>query len=80
MAHPKFNFKDIATPKSGLQVYTNSYWLCKNGDTTKALFFGDSPQCNANLKICEWTPKHNMYKDFNLQIVFVPVAYVPIRN
>lgn len=32
----KFNFKDISTPKSGLQVYTDSWWLCENGDTTKA--------------------------------------------
>lgn len=79
MKNPKFNFKDIKTPKSGLQVYTDSYWLCENGDTTKALFFGDSPQCNRNKKICESTSDHKMYKEFNLSIVFVPVAYVPIR-
>lgn len=79
MANPKFNFKDIATPKGGWQVYANSYWLCENGKPEKALFFGDSPQCNSNQKICEWTMKHDMYKEFNLQIVFVPIAYVPIR-
>lgn len=77
---PGFNFKDIETPKGGLQVYTNSYWLCENGDTKKALFFNDSPQCNSNKQICEWSFKNKMYQNLNLEIVFVPVAYVPIRN
>lgn len=75
----KFNFKDIETPKAGLQVYADSYWLCENGDPKKALFFGDSPQCNKQKKICEWSFKSKMYQNMNLEIVFVPVAYVPIR-
>lgn len=75
-----FNFKDIETPKSGLQVYTNSWWLCENGDPKRALFFNDSPQCNSQKKICEWSFKHKMYQDKNLEVVFVPVAFVPIRN
>lgn len=79
MRDPKFNFKDICTPKSGLQVYTDSWWMCENGDTKKALFYGNSPQCNKNQKICEYSAGNKMYADMDLQIVFVPVAYVPIR-
>lgn len=76
----KFNFKDIETPKNGLQVYTDSYWLCENGDPKRALFYGDSPQCNSNKLICTHTFQHKMYQNMNLEIVFISVAFVPIRK
>lgn len=79
MIDPKFNFKDITTPKAGLVVYTDSYRKCENGDPTRALFYGDSPQCNRNKAICEHTAEHKMYKPFNIKIVYVPVAFVPQR-
>lgn len=80
MIDPKFNFKDISTPTGGLIVYTDTYWMCENGDTKKVLFYDDSPQCNSNRLICEAIFDNKMYESMNLQIVFVPVAFVPIRK
>jgi len=75
----EFNFRDIETPKNGYQVYTDTYWLCENGDIKRALFYGESPQCNKNKKICELSYDLSNYAHMNLQTVFVPVAYLPIR-
>lgn len=76
----RYNLRDIVTPKSGLVVYTNAYWWCKNGDPKQALFFNDSPQCNQNKRILEWSGGRDLYKGVEgLEIVHVPVAYVPQR-
>lgn len=76
----KFNFKDVVTPKAGLVVYTDSYWMCESGNPKKALFYGDSPQCNKNKTICENSSDNKIYKKMGVEVVFIPVAYVPSRN
>lgn len=77
MAHV-FNTRDVTIPKSGLVVYSNSYWLCEDGDPQKALFYGLSPQCNRNERIVNRVLRNNkLYKDKNLEVVFIPIAYVP---
>jgi len=78
---PQFNTKDVTEPKDGLVVYKIAYWLCVNGDPTKALFFGNAPQCNKNIKIQEWAMKQDQYaKRGDLQIVYIETAFVPQRN
>lgn len=72
-----FNTKDITEPKSGLIVYKDAWWMCENGDPTKALFYGMSPQCNKNKLICEWVIKNKLYEGENIEIIFVETAFVP---
>lgn len=81
MDKSKLNFIDVATPKMGRVVYTNTYWICKNGDLETALFYGDSPQCNTNKSIVQNFADRKLWgDDCDLQIVFAPVSYVPNRN
>lgn len=78
---PKFNLKDVTTPVQGLVVYKDAYWLCADGDTKKALFYGDAPQCNKDKRILEWSLKSKSYTTMgDLQIVFIETAFVPQRN
>lgn len=78
---PIFNTKDVTEAKDGLVVYKNAYWLCVDGSPQHALFFGNAPQCNANIKVQEWALKQDQYsKRGDLQIVFIETAFVPQRN
>lgn len=67
---------DVTQPKDGYTVRTNYYWLCVNGDPTKALFYKKLyPQCNKNKYISE---KHGI-KELNgetVSVIFIPVAYI----
>lgn len=77
----KFTTKDITTPKSGLVIYTTSYWLCVDGDPKQALFYGESPQCNKDKRICEHLLRSGSYAGrIDLQITYVETAFVPQRN
>lgn len=80
-----FNTKDITTPKEGLVVMENKYWMCEDGDPAKALFYGNHPQCNQNENVIKYALKEeasmNYAKGFkNLQSVFVKTAFVPQRE
>lgn len=72
-----YNTKDITTPKSGLEVYKDKFWLCEGGDPKKALFYGASPQCNSDKRIQE---RALALSPVNTQIVFMETAFVPQRN
>lgn len=76
----KFIIRDVTTPKNGLVVYTKSYWVCVDGDPTKALFYGTSPQCNTNESITKWMLKGDLYKAYNVSVVYIETAFVPERN
>ncbi len=79
----KFEIRDVTKPKNGLIVYSNSYWICIDGNPGKALFYGTSPQCNNNKLISETLLKNKqVYPDNlgNLQVVFIEIAFVPQRN
>lgn len=78
---PIFNTKDVTEPKDGLVVYKDAHWLCVNGDPKRALFYGNSPQCNRNVKVSEWTLKQDQYaKRGDLQIIYIETAFVPQSN
>lgn len=73
----KYQTKDVTEPKTGLVVKMGYWWICEDGDPTKALFFGTAAQCNKDKRISEWT-LNGYYKGHdNLQLVFIPYAYVP---
>lgn len=74
---------DITQPKEGLVVLKDRYWLCLDGDLTKALFFVSGKivtgQCNKDKRVHEHVLKNNeRYKKIgNVQIVFSEVSYIP---
>lgn len=77
-----FKTLDVTQPTEGSVVYKNRYWLCLDGDLSKALFFerGDiiTPQCNTNKKVADYVLKGKMYQEIgNVQIVFAEITYVP---
>jgi len=72
--------RDVTAPKMGLMVYTKSYWVCVDGDPTRALFYGTSPQCNRNKAIVEHGIKTNLYNGWNVSVVYLETAFVPQRN
>ena len=71
---------DITKPTHGCKVYTNMYWNCI-GDETKALFYGNTPQCNLDERIMRMTglatEKENIERVMGgeMVVIFVPVAY-----
>jgi len=73
----KYNTKDVTEPKSGSIVRRGSYWICEDGQEQKALFFGDSPQCNKDVRIAEWVLKHSWKNQENLKVVYIDIAYIP---
>ena len=81
MARPTFATRDITEPLQGYTVYTRHWWVCKDGNPAKALFYGDSPQCNVNKRVLEANINY-VEQNFaaNVSIVFVPVAYLRQRD
>lgn len=76
----EFRLVDISKPKQSYKIYENFYWLCIN-DITQALFYGSTPQCNREEKICEILKTRNLYLETEdkfkgeLNIIHVPFAY-----
>jgi hypothetical protein len=73
----KYHTIDVTIPKSMLVVRKDCYWLCEDGDPTKALFCHQTPQCNTDKRIAEWVLNGAYKAHDNLQIVFIELAYVP---
>jgi hypothetical protein len=73
----KYTTKDVTKPKTGLVVYMGNFWLCEDGDPTKALFYGPAPQCNKDKRILHWRINNPNNLPENTQIVFINYAYVP---
>lgn len=79
MEKKDFTTKDITQPIAGYTVYRNNYWICKNGDITKALFYKDKyPQCNKNKAIIDWGWNKEIFDD--CEAVYVEVAFVKSIN
>jgi hypothetical protein len=76
----KYKTKDVQTPVNGRQVYLNYWWLCEGGDPQKALFVGQSAQCNKDKRIIDMALEKIYYNNTSLQVVQIPIAYLPIRN
>ena len=73
-----FRTVDITTPLSGRVVYKDSYWLCEEGNPQKALFYGNTPQCNKSKSIAEHVIKNDLYSNYTkLQVAFIETAFVP---
>ncbi len=83
--YAKIKFHDVTEPKSGYTVYVNKYWLV-DGDAKRALFYGNSAQCNNDeeiMKRCGFfrnLPELKEKLKIEPKIVFVPVSYVAVRN
>ena len=75
-----YKTKDVQTPVNGRQVYLNYWWLCEGGDPQKALFIGQSAQCNKDKRIMDMAWKNIYNENSKLEIILVPIAYLPIRN
>lgn len=79
----QFTTKDVETPKEGSTVYLNRYWICVDYDLKRALFYGNSPQCNSNKEVHSTKQMEYYDKNFKsegvLTIVFAPISYV-IKN
>jgi len=71
-----YSTQDVTEIKDGKTVALNRYWLCKDGDPTKAIFFDGVAQCNRNKRI------PNRMKAFikertgwDVDVVFLEIAY-----
>ena len=74
-----FTIENALEPKDGYLVYTDKYWLCVDGDPTKALFYqGLYPQCNCRIRAEGLLWRLNRYPDApkNVSIVLIKIAYV----
>ncbi len=82
MSKVKFEFKDVSQPFNGAIAYVGYYWMCENGDPSRALFFGDSPQCNKDQRIVNNSIGKDLWQSAskNLSIVHIPVAYLNQRS
>lgn len=73
----KYHTVDVTNPTSYSTVYKEHYWLCEDGDPTRALFFNQTAQCNRDMRICNWIVNGAYKAHDNIQIVFMELAYVP---
>jgi hypothetical protein len=74
----KYHTIDVTQPIQGRVVMTDQYWLCKDGDPTQAIFFGESAQCNRNKEIVERMLQYTRDRsDWDVEVVFFEVAYRP---
>lgn len=73
----KYTTKDVTTPVDGFTLMKDKYWLCEDGDPTKALYFWKTAQCNGDKRVLEWALNHTYKAHNNLKIVFIDFAYVP---
>lgn len=78
----EFKPKDVTKPKDGYEVIARTYWICENGDPTKALFYGQSLQGNRNHRICEHMIERGLYKNHPvpIEIVYLETAFIPCRS
>lgn len=73
-----FIFRDVTQPIPGYITVGSVYWLCKNGDPTQALFWGQFPQYNSNPDTVKHMMNENMYKEVGgLEMVFMQLSYIP---
>lgn len=73
----KYHTKDVTIPVDGFILKKGKYWLCEDGDPTRALFVWKTAQCNSDRRISEWALKNTYKAHNNIQIVCIEFAYVP---
>lgn len=72
----RYTTKDVNIPYHGATVYTDTWWVCIDGDSSKALFYDDRPQCSKDKQIVEFGIKNGTYTDMKVGLVFIEVAYI----
>jgi hypothetical protein len=81
----------IGEPSGVVRVLKNHWWCCVDGDPTRTLFYiggpphrktnFSSPQCNSDKRVAEYINKANsMGYPEGSQLVFIPLAFVPIEK
>lgn len=77
----KYSTIDVSKPTPGRVVMKDKYWLCKDGDPTQAIFYGQTAQCNQYKQIPdrmkEYTEKQTGWK---VGVVFMEFSYRPQIN
>lgn len=84
----KFEIRDLCEPKDGHVVRRGCFWICEDGDPNKALFYGDSPQCNLSERLCKHLCSEKYIKDVSnqlgrpvdLRVVHVEIAFMKQRE
>ena len=73
------DLKDLTTPKEGYVCMLDRFWLVSDG---KAMFYGNSPQCNSDVRVIQHALTRNAASNNlpNLSVVFVAVAFVRPSN
>ena len=71
-----YNTQDVTTPSDGKVVIANKFWLCRDGDPKKAIFFGETPQCNSHQEIPYRMLDYTESKTgWDVEIVHIDLAY-----
>lgn len=74
----KYKTIDVTEVKNGRTVMVGKYWLCRDGDPQKAIFFNSTAQCNEHKQISERLKKYTEEKTgWKIGIVFLDIAYNP---
>lgn len=98
----KFHIYDVTNPfldgrdqgVTNVRIFKNYWWLCVDGDPTKALFYSQfyNPQCNSNKAIMEHkyttvtgeqiTQGDRIGKQIKAEVklVQIPLAYAPYKD
>lgn len=71
--------KDVLTPRNGLQVLVDRYWITRNGN---GVFYEHnnalSPQCNTDQRVILHMMKNPFYE--GCEVTFIPISYITRRD
>lgn len=71
-----FELRDVTKASTGKIVYSNYYWICKDGDPKQALYYGDAPQCNLNEDLAsKYADILDKKLNYSVSPVFLEIAY-----
>lgn len=78
MKNKQYRAIDVTKIATGKIVVLDRYWLCKDGDPSKAIFYNSTPQCNASKslpdRLLEYTEKET---GWDVSVVFIKIGYKP---
>ena len=74
----KYQTFDVTEPKNGSIVMLNKYWLCVDGDRTRAIFYDNVAQCNSHEPIPQRMKAYTEQRTgWNTKVVFIEIAFRP---
>lgn len=72
---------DITKPIPGYIVVEPTWYLCVDGDPTKALFYMGFPQRNSSKAVVDALITSKVFKAFtNVSAVFLEISYSPVHT